>query len=87
MNLKLLKAITLLVTAGTLTAATLVYKTSKNKEEKTVSDIEIVSIDKGSITIKRGKSQKTIPLRWVQKYYSTDIKAGEFDDNTCRLFS
>ncbi|QSH41684.1 hypothetical protein P0136_06765 [Lentisphaerota bacterium ZTH] len=83
MNLRYLNVISLLLAAGTLTAGTLVYKTGKNENEKIVSDVEIVSMDLKNITIKRGKSQKTIPRHWVRKYFSSDIKgAGQFEDNT-----
>ena len=73
---------TALLAAGTLSAGTLIYRT-RNREEKVVSDVTIVSIDSRIMTIKIAGGTETIPLANVVKYYDTDIKAGgEFEDNT-----
>ena len=61
---------------------TLIYLNSQ-KEKKIISEIDIVSIDKKIITIKIGKTTRTLPFSSILKYYDTDINMNlAFDDIT-----
>ena len=63
-------------------AGTLVYKVNKDNE-KIISDIKILSIDKKQIVLKVGNGMERIPLTSLVKYYDTDIKIGSvFDDGS-----
>jgi hypothetical protein len=76
-------AATLLLAASLpVMAGTLIYKVNKKAEPQTASKVKIISIEKGYITIEQNKGKKTIPLRWIEKYYDTDIQGGAFEDNT-----
>ena len=66
-----------------LNAGTIIYKTSKKSEEHTLAKVKIISISKGTITLKHGKGIRTIPLGYLSAYYDTDIDAGNFADDTC----
>ena len=79
------KIIILLLFAFAISPAfsgTLIYLNSQ-KEKKIISEIDIVSIDKKIITIKIGKTTRTLPFSSILKYYDTDINMNlAFDDNT-----
>ena len=63
-------------------AGTLVYKVNKDNE-KIISDIKILSIDKKQIVLKVGNGMERSPLTSLVKYYDTDIKIGSvFDDGS-----
>jgi len=66
-----------------LNAGTIIYKTSKNSEKNILADVKIISIAKGTITLKHGKGVRTIPLSYLSAYYDTDIDSQGFADNTC----
>jgi hypothetical protein len=66
-----------------LNAGTIIYKTSKNSEKNILPEVKIISISKGTITLKHGKGVRTIPLSYLSAYYDTDIDSGGFADNTC----
>ncbi|MDD5727063.1 MAG: hypothetical protein PHV59_00735 [Victivallales bacterium] len=66
-----------------LDAGTIVYKTSPKDEEHILSDIKIISIAKKTVTIKYGSGVRTIPLGYLVSYYDSNIKIGDFADNTC----
>ncbi len=66
-----------------LNAGTIIYKTSKDSEKNVLAEVKIVSISKGTITLKHGKGVRTIPLSYLSAYYDTDIDSGGFADNTC----
>jgi hypothetical protein len=64
-------------------AGTLIYKVNK-EDEKVVSEVKILSIDKKQIVLKVGNGMERIPLTSLIKYYDTDIKIGSaFDDGSC----
>lgn len=74
--------ITVFLCACNIFAGTLIYRDSEN-EKKFLSQIDIVSIDKNIITLKIGKTTRTIPFSKVMKYYNSDINLNlAFDDNT-----
>ena len=76
---------TFIFTLGFITetvAGTLVYKVGKD-EEKVISDISILSIDKKQVVLKVGNGMERIPLTSLVKYYDTNIKIGSvFDDGS-----
>lgn len=80
------KSITMIVlllgiVATNLFGGTLIYKV--NKEEKIISDVNIVSIDQKHLTLKVGSGTERILLSHVIKYYDTNIKIGSaFDDGS-----
>ncbi len=83
MKLKILLTSLLVLNIAFLNAGTIIYKTSKDSEKNTLAKVKIISISKGTITIKQGKGIRTIPLGYLSSYYDTDIDAGSFADNTC----
>lgn len=61
---------------------TIIYRGTDN-EKKIISEIDIVSIDKNIVTIKIGKTTRTLHFSKIYKYYDTDINMNlAFDDNT-----
>lgn len=78
---KILFAVLLAVSYSAF-CGTLIYRGTDN-EKKIISEIDIVSIDKNIVTIKIGKTTRTIHLSKIYKYYDTDINMNlAFDDNT-----
>ncbi|MCK4983236.1 MAG: hypothetical protein KAS17_09950, partial [Victivallaceae bacterium] len=66
-----------------LNAGTIIYKTSAKSEKHTLAKVKIISIARGTVTIKHGNGVRTIPLSYMISYYDTDINIGSFADNTC----
>jgi hypothetical protein len=52
-----------------LVAGTLMFK-----DDSKLTDIKIISINKGRIVIEKDKIRKTFPLKKISAYYDTDIK-------------
>ncbi len=64
-----------------LPAGTLFYKTAEG-EVKSISRVTLQSIDSKKVIIKSGGGTEVIGLGSLVKYYNTDLKNGEFDDNS-----
>ncbi len=70
------------VVSTQLMGGTLIYKVNKN-EEKIISDISILSIDRKQVVLKVGNGIERIALTDLVKYYDTNIKIGSaFDDGS-----
>lgn len=78
---KILFAVLLTVSFSAF-CGTMIYRGTDNKK-KIISEIDIVSMDKNIVTIKIGKTTRTIHFSKIIKYYDTDINMNlAFDDNT-----
>lgn len=68
----------------TLAAGTVVYRPNKEAELRRVSNVKIISIEKGIMTLEVDGGSERIPLSKVEGYYDTDLKSSSdgFDDNT-----
>lgn len=85
MKIRILVILALLMFfVASLRGGTLIYRTKKDGDEKTLSKVKLISIDKDLVTIEQGKGKKTIPLKWMVKYYDSDIATGgeQFEDET-----
>lgn len=83
MKLKLFFTSLFALSIVSINAGTIIYKTSRKSEEHTLAKVKIISISRGTITLKHGKGIRTIPLSYLSAYYNTDIDSGDFADNTC----
>ena len=72
MKMRLL--VTLLITAATimnLSAGTIIFK-----DGSVLSDIEIVSIADGKVTVEKNDARKTYSVKVIKAYYRSNIKTG-----------
>lgn len=85
--MKILKTVFFALTAAAslaLSAGTLVYRPNKDADARRVSNVKIVTIEKGVMTVEINGGYEYIPLGRVEGYYDTDLKTSSdgFDDNT-----
>ncbi|MDD2480271.1 MAG: hypothetical protein PHS31_10310 [Victivallaceae bacterium] len=81
-KLKLLIASIALLACG-VEAGTIIYKPNKESEPLQVSNVKIISIEGGVITMEINGGKERIRVNQLTGYYDTDLKTGSgFDDNT-----
>ncbi len=64
-----------------LSAGTLFYKTAEG-EIKSISRVTLQSIDSKKVIIKASRGTEVLSLSNLVKYYNSDLKNNEFDDNS-----
>lgn len=73
MNVKMMKTLLILAVLGQFAisrAGTIFFKSGSK-----ISEVEIVSIQSGRITIEKDGAKKTIPLKMIESFYNTDLES------------
>lgn len=79
----MLLIVTLALLVCSVDGGTIIYKPNKESEPLQVSNVKILSIENGVITIEINGGKERIRVNQLTGYYDTDLKAGSgFDDNT-----
>ncbi|MDD3116532.1 MAG: hypothetical protein PHO45_04115 [Victivallaceae bacterium] len=74
---------TISVFCGCVYGGTIIYKPNQESEPKQISNVKIISIENGMITMEINGGRERIKFNQIVGYYDTDLKIGSgFDDNT-----